>query len=70
MERGNEVGSGYANACLLEETDIQLSMRNQTVCCDVTFQTDHTAEFHFLSIRRNSRCHRKKILSLHPSAST
>lgn len=26
MERGNEVGSGYANACLLEKTDTQLSV--------------------------------------------
>ena len=28
IERGNEVGSGYANACLLEKTDTQLSMRD------------------------------------------
>ena len=28
MERGNEVGSGYANACLLMETGTQLSVRD------------------------------------------
>jgi len=27
MERGNEVGSGYANACLLWETEIVLSVK-------------------------------------------
>ena len=32
MERGNEVGSGYANACLLEDTDIQLSTRDIKQC--------------------------------------
>ena len=37
---------------------------------NVTFQTDHMVEVHFLSICRNLRYHWRKILLLHPSAST
>lgn len=32
MERGNEVGSGYANACLLQVTNVLLSIRDIKTC--------------------------------------